>query len=147
MAAVLVQALVEGASLKEGLRVAKMVLEERIEREEIPQAIETAEELADSTLVPHKAISLYCALVAPIFRQGAILSVNHDGDSDSAGSITGNLLGAIHGVKAIPAEWLEPLELREVIAEMAEDLCISRYWKPEDAGENREVADRLGKKY
>ena len=51
-----------------------------------------------------------------------IPAANHDGDSDSTGSIVGNLLGAMHGVKAIPAEWLEPLELRDVITELAEDL-------------------------
>jgi ADP-ribosyl-[dinitrogen reductase] hydrolase len=49
------------------------------------------------------AISVYCALVARDFRQGVVMAVNHDGDSDSTGAITGNLLGALHGVDAIPA--------------------------------------------
>jgi len=53
------------------------------------------------------AISIYCALVASDFRQGVILAVNHDGDSDSTGSITGNLLGTMNGLKAIPGEWLQ----------------------------------------
>jgi ADP-ribosylglycohydrolase len=52
------------------------------------------------------AISIYCALVARDFRHGVILAVNHDGDSDSTGAITGNLFGAMHGVKVIPAEWI-----------------------------------------
>jgi ADP-ribosylglycohydrolase len=69
------------------------------------------------------AISLYCALVAgDDFRQGALLAINHSGDSDSTGSITGNILGAIHGISIIPEEWLAELELKEVIEELAVDL-------------------------
>ena len=74
------------------------------------------------------AISVYCALGARNFKDGVILAVNHDGDSDSTGSITGNLLGTIHGSKAIPEEWLAQLELRDVIAEVAEDLYAFPDW-------------------
>jgi ADP-ribosylglycohydrolase len=42
------------------------------------------------------AISLYCAsVVKDDFKKGILLSVNHSGDSDSTGSITGNILGAL----------------------------------------------------
>lgn len=68
------------------------------------------------------AIGLCCALVAESFSDGALLAVNHGGDSDSTGSIAGNLLGLIHGLDAIPASWLARLELREVIAQVALDL-------------------------
>lgn len=69
------------------------------------------------------AISLYCALAfQDDFPKGVLLAVNHSGDSDSTGAITGNLLGALLGVKAIPTEWLKALELREVIEEVADDL-------------------------
>jgi hypothetical protein len=34
----------------------------------------------------------------------------------------------MYGVKAIPASWLEPLELREVITEVAEDLFTHQDW-------------------
>ncbi|MFN8027118.1 MAG: ADP-ribosylglycohydrolase family protein [Acidimicrobiia bacterium] len=40
------------------------------------------------------AIGVYCALVATDLRAGLLLAVNHSGDSDSTGSIAGNLLGA-----------------------------------------------------
>src|SRR5260370_31553819 len=40
------------------------------------------------------AMGIYCALSARDFEDGIILAVNHSGDSDSTGSITGNLLGA-----------------------------------------------------
>ncbi|MDD3258676.1 MAG: ADP-ribosylglycohydrolase family protein [Smithellaceae bacterium] len=71
------------------------------------------------------AISLYCALAAEgDFAKGVRLAVNHTGDSDSTGSITGNILGAMQGRAAIPAPWLEELELNAVIEEIAGDLFV-----------------------
>jgi ADP-ribosyl-[dinitrogen reductase] hydrolase len=72
------------------------------------------------------AISVYCALVAESLEEGVILAVNITGDSDSTGAITGNLLGALHGMTAIPARWLATLELRDVIKMVAEDLILLR---------------------
>jgi ADP-ribosylglycohydrolase len=48
--------------------------------------------------------------------------VNHGGDSDSTGAIAGSLLGAAKGEGAIPARWLEVLELRQEIERIAEAL-------------------------
>lgn len=75
------------------------------------------------------AIALYAALSATenetnaeaAFEAGIILAVNHDGDSDSTGSICGNLLGAALGKSAIPKRWLQPLELRKIIEKIAGD--------------------------
>lgn len=67
------------------------------------------------------AIGVYCALVADGFESGAILAVNHSGDSDSTGAIAGNLLGAIYGFKAIPDAWVTNLELGDAIAELCDD--------------------------
>ena len=58
-----------------------------------------------------------------------MLAVNHGGDSDSTGSITGNLLGARDGSGVIPERWLEPLELRDVITEVASDLYDFVDWE------------------
>jgi len=141
--AVLILALLDGASLREGLVAAKALLGEKENYGETLRAIESAEELAAGSLPPREAIarlgqgwvgeealaiSIYSALVARSFEHGLILAVNHDGDSDSTGSITGNLLGALYGVKALPAAWLGPLELRGVIEEVAEDLYDCRDW-------------------
>jgi hypothetical protein len=59
------------------------------------------------------------------FEEGVLLAVNHSGDSDSTGSIAGNLLGAIHGEDSIPSRWLNGLELRELIARVAENCLYS----------------------
>jgi ADP-ribosylglycohydrolase len=69
------------------------------------------------------AISLYCALAAgDDFERGVRLAVNHSGDSDSTGSITGNILGAMLGADAIPQRWIDGLELRDEIDTLAGDL-------------------------
>lgn len=68
------------------------------------------------------AISLFCVLKAKDFAHGVRLAVNHSGDSDSTGAITGNILGALWGRSSIPEEFLVNLELREVIEEIARDV-------------------------
>lgn len=86
------------------------------------------------------AISLYCALTARDFAHGVTMAVNHSGDSDSTGAITGNLLGAALGASAIPRRWLEPLELRDVIGEIADDLSGCVGWDLEHGGDAEQWA-------
>jgi len=74
------------------------------------------------------SIALACALAAPDLETGVRLAVNHDGDSDSTAAIAGNLLGAMHGVEAIPKRWLLSLELRRVVLETADDLATFPEW-------------------
>jgi ADP-ribosylglycohydrolase len=68
------------------------------------------------------AIALFCALTARSFRDGVLAAVNHSGDSDSTGAITGNILGAALGVRAIPRAWLARLELRDVVETVGDDI-------------------------
>lgn len=78
--------------------------------------------VAEETL----AIALYSALkYENEFERGLFAAVNHDGDSDSTGAVTGNLLGAIHGLSGIPVSYLEHLELKTVILTLADDLYHS----------------------
>ena len=93
------------------------------------------------------AISVYCALVAKDFRDGVTLAVNHDGDSDSTGAITGNILGARWGAEAIPEDWLARLELREVITELADDLLTFPEWPVDDVGTDAAFEDAALAKY
>ncbi|HVY32298.1 MAG TPA: ADP-ribosylglycohydrolase family protein [Polyangiaceae bacterium] len=67
-------------------------------------------------------IALFCALRAESFEHGVRLAVNHGGDSDSTGSLTGQLLGTLWGVDSIPNRWVDQVELRDVIEELARDL-------------------------
>ena len=68
------------------------------------------------------AISVFCAQVAPDLESALRLAVTHSGDSDSTGCITGHILGALHGVEPIPQRWLDQLELRDVVDQVAVDL-------------------------
>jgi ADP-ribosyl-[dinitrogen reductase] hydrolase len=86
------------------------------------------------------AIGVYCALVAKDFEDGIILAVNHSGDSDSTGSITGNLLGAAAGAEPIPDRWLAPLELRSTVEAIADDLAAFPEWQLRSQGDAEERA-------
>jgi ADP-ribosylglycohydrolase len=160
--AVIVLMLADGASLANALATSRTILIRQPDHEETLQAIEQAEGLAASGTPRQSAItnlgegwvaeealaiSIYCALVAENFRDGVILAVNHDGDSDSTGSIAGNLLGTMHGIAAIPAEWLEQLELREVIQELADDLHDYPQWDVGEYSGDRELNERTWRKY
>jgi ADP-ribosylglycohydrolase len=74
------------------------------------------------------AVGLYAVLStngkdpAEHFRNAIAVAINHSGDSDSTGSIAGNILGAYYGEQCLPADWLEALEAPEVIRGMADQL-------------------------
>ena len=69
------------------------------------------------------AVSLYCAVKHfDCFEDALIAAVNHKGDSDSTGAVTGNILGAAFGYEAIPQYYKDDLELHDVILHMADDL-------------------------
>jgi ADP-ribosylglycohydrolase len=68
------------------------------------------------------AIAVAAALTADDLADGLLLAVNHSGDSDSTGSLCGNLLGARDGLAAVPKPWLDELELRDVVVASARAL-------------------------
>ena len=73
------------------------------------------------------AIAVYCAVkYADDFDRALIAAVNHRGDSDSTGAITGNILGALLGLEGIPQKYIENLELLDVITQIGEDLAGCR---------------------
>ncbi len=160
--AVLIQGLTDGATLLDVLNTAKSILRAEANHEETLCSLEKAEELARTKILPREAIeqlgqgwiaeealaiSVYCALVAKSFQHGILIAVNHDGDSDSTGAIAGNLLGAMYGVKSIPNEWLAPLELRDVITEVAEDLYQFKDWEIGEYSTNHDLNQQIWRKY
>lgn len=69
------------------------------------------------------AIALYSALRHfRSFGETLICAVNHNGDSDSTGAIAGNIVGASLGEEEIPCEWLDNLEVKEIVSKIVNRL-------------------------
>lgn len=160
--AVLVALLLKGDSIEIALDDALAELCGHPGHEETLRAIEAARALAQTrpgertaltTLgegwVAEEALamSLYCALSASDIESGIVMAVNHSGDSDSTGSIAGNLLGAIHGEAGIPARWLDQMELCDVIGAVADDLASVRDWDLDIYAEDTAEADFYHDRY
>lgn len=142
--AAVVQGLLDGLELAEAATRTLDVLQRWPGHEECARAVEHAlrlarqarpepetVELLGSGWVAEEAlaIALFCALTARDFADGVRRAVNHSGDSDSTGAITGNLLGARWGVDAIPTRWLDQLELQQTISAIAADIT-RHFWAP-----------------
>ena len=101
--------------------------------------------VAEETL----AIAIYAvARHIDSFEKVLIAAVNHDGDSDSTGSVAGNIIGAIVGYEAIPQRFKEHLELHDVILSIADDLhqgCIISLYDEMKTPEKRQWFERYCK--
>ncbi|MEI4802294.1 ADP-ribosylglycohydrolase family protein [Bacillus sp. FJAT-51639] len=135
--AVIIAELINGKSVIESIMIAIDVLKTHKGCEETLNAIEKAIELTKGDEDPQRAIqklgegwiaeealaiALYCALKTSTVKEALIMSVNHDGDSDSTGAICGNILGAAYGIAALPKEWINNLELKDLITDMGSKL-------------------------
>jgi ADP-ribosylglycohydrolase len=70
------------------------------------------------------AIAIYsCLKHKDSFIDAVVCSINHEGDSDSTGAVTGNLMGALLGINSIPKYYIDNLEIKEVIFEIGTDLA------------------------
>ena len=146
--AVMIYSILKGAPLCEAVQISLAQLSQHAGYEETTKAIELACALSESGLPTDEAIAqlgegwtgdealaigLYCALKSKSLEEGVILAANIDGDSDSTGSIAGNLLGAMYGEAAIPPRWLDQLEMGDVIEEISGDLFDCVKWPLGDA--------------
>jgi ADP-ribosylglycohydrolase len=140
--AALVQRLARDAPLEEAMRAADDLLRGERDAAEVSAAVDAARAAAASEAdfpevierlgggwVAEEAlgIALVCAQRTEDRTPAAVATTlwraaAHGGDSDSTGSLTGNLLGAMMGVEALPSMWLDDLELKGVIESVARDL-------------------------
>ncbi|MHB8512658.1 MAG: ADP-ribosylglycohydrolase family protein [Actinomycetota bacterium] len=129
--------LYEGSSIKEAVDDSMQRLTNEPESGEVSQAIRAAIDAAESSpAIPETVerlgagwvaeealtIAVFCALKAQTFEQGVLVAVNHSGDSDSTGSVAGNLLGTFFGEDALPRRFTDRLELADVLRGLADDL-------------------------
>lgn len=149
--AAMISSVAEGMDLRRAAQTALSLLDIQADGGEVARAIREAIKLSDASDWKDKltelgegwvaeealAIALLCALAADGPREAIVTAVNHGGDSDSTGSITGNLVGALYGPEALPEEWTSKVELRDVIETLAEDLAAAtgpqfpadQYWE------------------
>ncbi|QNE16659.1 ADP-ribosylglycohydrolase family protein [Kribbella qitaiheensis] len=141
--AAIVHQLCQGADLNAALDTTEALLARYPDHEETSIALARARQTAASDLgrgpvtveqlgggwIAEEALSIgvYAALAYPEpeqFLDALALAVTHSGDSDSTGAICGNLLGALHGETALPAELVYAVEGRGTILELADDLVL-----------------------
>jgi ADP-ribosylglycohydrolase len=140
--AAVVHGLARAVPLKEAMVRADLLLREEAGAEEVIRSVDAARAAALEGKVTRKvierlgegwvaeealAIALFCALTVGDGSASSVAtalwkSVAHAGDSDSTGSLTGNLLGAMYGRECLPEAWLADLEMREVIERVASDM-------------------------
>jgi ADP-ribosylglycohydrolase len=155
--ALLVCQLALGHGLRTALVDARSALDGREGARETLVALDRAEQLAAVVEDPAQAlarlgqgwvaeealaIAVFCALQARSLEEGLVLAVNLTGDSDSTGAMAGALLGAMLGVHELPGRWLEPLELREVLVDVADDLATVEAWPRTGPGHDT-LGDRV----
>lgn len=135
--AMIIAEILNEKSLQKSIECTMEILQTYADHEETLLAIHEAIKLFQSDIPYEKAIALlgqgwvaeealaialYCALKEPNAKKALLMSVNHDGDSDSTGAICGNILGALQGMDAIPNTWYQVIELRDFIETMADAL-------------------------
>ena len=145
----IIAAIIAGQDLETAVKDTIGELKAHAGHEQCAGSLDQAIALADSGLPPVEAITrlgegwvgeealaiaVYCALKhQDNFKKALAASVNHNGDSDSTGAITGNILGAYLGLSRIPLDWTENVELAEVTLQIADDLLTgyqdSREWR------------------
>mgnify|MGYP001364678826 CR=1 FL=1 len=138
MLAYIISAMIEGLDLRDAVLAAMEEVKRYPDHQECLLAVQRAVDLADEGNPSVQAVSqlgegwvgeealaiaIYCSLVyKDDFRKALCLSVNHDGDSDSTGAITGNILGTYLGIEKIPEEWINKVELKDELIVLADDL-------------------------
>lgn len=133
--------LVRGLDVRDSVRQSLGMLEAQQDGEDTHRAVNQAVVLAGSNMNEQEAIerlglgwvgdeaiavSTYCALKHQTsFADGVLAAVNHSGDSDSTGSITGAILGAHLGIGGLPRSWIDEVENAAGLKKLARDLLLA----------------------
>lgn len=157
--ATLVSLIVEGNDLLKSINESRGILVGRQHCKETLEKVESAIELAEGETPVEEAISIlgqgwtgeealaiaiFCSLrFQDDFRSAVLAAVNHSGDSDSTGSITGAIMGVLLGEEAIPKEWIQQIEGRERLLEISSEIEMVFQRAEESAFEKEIVEDIL----
>lgn len=82
------------------------------------------EQISSSGYVMHTLqAALWCCQHHADFKSAVLAAVNLGGDADTTGAVAGGLAGIIHGIGAIPREWINQLAKRDEVLKVASDLA------------------------
>ncbi len=113
-----------------------------LSRDENTLFVEAMERLGCKTGAQVLAGAVYALLAGEEdFDTSLIIAVNHSGASAAVGALVGAILGARLGVEALPEFYLECLECREILQELADDLVPGLPYREE----RRILRRRLGR--
>jgi len=144
----MISGLVLGQSLSEAVNATRAYLADQESAHELTavldQAVTLAQADASSPAVVEAlgggwvaeealAIAVYAVLAtsrqatspAEHVRAALVTSVNHSGDSDSTGAITGNVIGAFYGFAGVPADLAGAVEHHDVITRVAAEFAAA----------------------
>lgn len=137
--AALIANILNGNDIEKSVDKSLVILNTYKDNQEVKNKILLAKKLAKTDIPPTEAIkqlgqgwtgeeaigiAVYCALKSPESYTNAVrMSVNHSGDSDTTGAITGNIMGAILGKESIPQSWLEKIQDKSLLNTVAKDLA------------------------
>jgi len=117
--AAIVRRLMDGVDLRRAAGEGLAVLRRRKGHEEAAAAMEAAlgnprkvQDLGAGWVAEEAlAIGLHAALQSPTFEAALAMAANHDGDSNSAACLAGQLWGAWKGVSSVPHAWASALDI------------------------------------
>ncbi|MGK0274139.1 MAG: ADP-ribosyl-[dinitrogen reductase] hydrolase [Ilumatobacter sp.] len=87
------------------------------------------------------SIAIACAISAATFEAGVLVAVNHSGDSDSTGSITGNILGSLLDQGGIDWDWRQTVEFLGVMETLACDAALEFHGEPPSNDDAKDFRD------
>jgi ADP-ribosylglycohydrolase len=76
------------------------------------------------------AITIFVSVVFENnFEKGVLAAINHSGDSDTTGSMVGQLLGVCLGIESIPQKWIDNLIGSSIIESISTDVVEQVYYQ------------------
>ncbi len=131
--AVMIFFLMQGKELQNAIEETKSILQSYPNHSETMAKIDQAISFANSEMKPLTAIEalgqgwiaeeaigmgLFSALRGCSFPEVIQIAANHTGDSDSTASIAGQIYGAWKGANEIPKEWIDSLDVHDVMVQL-----------------------------
>lgn len=97
----------------------------QVAAEQRPPSFVLSNECLGEGWTGHEAVAsaLYCCLMHQnSYKDAVLMASNTVGDSDSIACITGAIMGAKLGVESIPKDWIERIENKDMLIEIAKKL-------------------------